>query len=38
MSFPDGNGIGCSPGETPELANYRLGIRSWARILDALSH
>ncbi len=38
MSFPDRNGTGRSPGKTPELANYRLGIRSWARILDALSH
>jgi acetylornithine deacetylase/succinyl-diaminopimelate desuccinylase-like protein len=36
-SFPKDNRACLDPCETPELGIYRLGIRSWARILDALS-
>lgn len=38
MSFANEFVFSGSPLEMPELANYRLGIRSWARILYALSH
>ena len=38
MSFASKNGCSHGPHEMPELTDYRLGIRSWARILDALSH
>jgi acetylornithine deacetylase/succinyl-diaminopimelate desuccinylase-like protein len=38
MSFVVQNGSSRGPHEVPELADYRLGIRSWARILDALAH
>jgi hypothetical protein len=36
-SFPNENGFCGSPREIPEPASYRLGIRSWARLLEALS-
>jgi acetylornithine deacetylase/succinyl-diaminopimelate desuccinylase-like protein len=36
-SFPNDNCFRGSPREIPELASYRLGIHSWACILDALS-
>ncbi len=36
-SFPNENGFCGSPREIPGLASYRLGIRSWARLLEALS-
>lgn len=36
-SFPERPGSGRSPRERPELATYRSGIHSWARILGALA-
>ena len=36
-SFPQREEVCRSPREGPELANYRLDVRSWARILDALA-
>jgi hypothetical protein len=36
-SFLNENGFCGSPREIPEPASYRLGIRSWARLLEALS-
>jgi acetylornithine deacetylase/succinyl-diaminopimelate desuccinylase-like protein len=38
MSFASKKDFSHCPHVMPEPANYRLGIRSWARILDALSH
>jgi acetylornithine deacetylase/succinyl-diaminopimelate desuccinylase-like protein len=36
-SLPERQDSGRGPGETAELASYRNGIHSWARILDALA-